>query len=65
MDIKVLVLKLEIIILQNFIFLMEDKFIFIFFIMILLFEFGWDVIEAIVDFIFIKGSEENFFFFVY
>lgn len=62
MDIKVLVLKLEIIILQNFIFLMEDKFIFIFFIMILLFEFGWDVIEAIVDFIFIKGSEENFFF---
>lgn len=62
MDIKVLVLKLEIIILQNFIFLMEDKFIFIFFIMILLFEFGWDVIEAIVDFIFIKGSEENLFF---
>lgn len=62
MEIKVLVLKLEIIILQNFIFLMEDKFIFIFFIMILLFEFGWDVIEAIVDFIFIKGSEENFFF---
>lgn len=62
MDIKVLVLKLEIIILQNFIFLMEDKFIFIFFIMILLFEFGWDVIEAIVDFIFIKGLEENFFF---
>lgn len=62
MDIKVLVLKLEIIILQNFIFLMEDKFIFIFFIMILLFEFGWDVIEAIVDFIFIKGFEENFFF---
>lgn len=62
MDIKVLVLKLEIIILQSFIFLMEDKFIFIFFIMILLFEFGWDVIEAIVDFIFIKGFEENFFF---
>lgn len=62
MVIKVLVLKLEIIILQNFIFLMEDKFIFIFFIMILLFEFGWDVIEVIVDFIFIKGSEENFFF---
>lgn len=62
MDIKVLVLKLEIIILQNFIFLIEDKFIFIFFIMILLFEFGWDVIEAIVDFIFIKGFEENFFF---